>query len=242
MNAKKIVESTLSRMIDNAKRAGIPAEKNEHGKIAFGNLGLNVHEDNSPWIHIVHSKAHDCLLWRDLIYNGLSKHMVKSRQFVHSGCQSCFKVIARPKTYYEMLKLEQAMLEQYWPSKIGIEVRPYVKGLYGAYFYNIGLDNAKETEVRVMELVEATIGSGVVVYTKNGCTEMEIEQGRSDKWNTTVVQLEIERMMEALIHVPDQVPQTDAIKDSIREKWRAFAWKYDPTYMGPGKNKECVRY
>ena len=181
-----------------------------------------------------------------MIYNGLVRKLKKPLQFVPSGCQECYKVVVRPETYEDMLKLEEAMQTRGWPSKIGIERRPFVPALYGAYFYNRGLEAGIERHEEVLDAIIHSLPPGrmarMQIYLKRGCTEMEMEQGPSDKWKVSIFQTQVEPLIEKLIYSPEQPDQTDEEKAAIRKKWAAFAWKWDRSYIGPSFQKECVRY
>jgi hypothetical protein len=240
MNAARIVERFVQGMVNTANANGIEITMHSDGKIGFSKEWLL--DFDSPWIHINNLKENKCLLWRDIIYNGISKHMRRSRQFVHTGCQNCYKVVAKPQTYSDLHLLEEAMTAANWPSKIGIEKRPHVKGLYGAYFYNRGLKEGQKRLLDVKELVRNTLGDHINVYLKRGCTEMELDQGQSNKWKVLAYQLEIERLMDELIYIPEQKLQSEEEKVKVRKGWEQFAWKFDLTYEGEDKIKACVNY
>jgi len=251
MQAEAIVQKVVQEMVDNADRAGLEVTKRED-QLEFGKIEFPVEQHDSPWIHINHLKENKCLLWRDVIYNGLVRKLKKSLQFVPLGCQECYKVVVRPQGYEDMLRLEGVMAGKGWPSKIGIERRPFVPALYGAYFYNRGLESGVNRlgYVRAM-LIDleyvwlrdyGTLILPFKSYLKRGCTEMEMEQGPSDKWRVTALQPQIEELMTKLIYTPEQPDQTDDEKAEIRKKWAKFAWKYDPSYTGPSFQKDCVRY
>ena len=265
MQAEAIVQDFVQGMVDRADHAGIPVTKRQD-QIEFGKpqsrlgykIALPLIDLDTPWVHINHLHENKCLLWRDVIYNGLVRKLKKSLQFVPSGCQECYKVVVRPETYEDMLKLEEAMTEKGWPSKIGIERRPFVGALYGAYFYNRGLGAGKKRFAEVWEMLKdpkieprvrpdahlygPEYANQDNVYLKRGCTEMEMEQGPSDKWRLSIFQTQVEPLIEKLIYTPEQPDQTEDEKAAIRKKWAQFAWKWDRSYSGPGFQKGCVRY
>jgi hypothetical protein len=247
MTAAQIAEKFIQDMVDNAARAGIEIIERPDGKIEFNKEWL--YEHDSPWIHINHLKENRCLLWRDLIYNGISRKLKKKIQFVHTGCQNCYKVVVRPRTYEELLRLEDTMNSINLPSKIGIERRPFVNALYGAYFYNRGIENGLNRLEEVIDMVDrmefdssGTFISPMEVYLKRGCTEMEMEQGPSNKWRTTILQPEIEDIVDSMIHTPEQPDQTDEQKNEVRQSWEKWAWKFDKSYSGSIKQPFCMRY
>jgi len=152
--------------------------------------------------------------------------------------------VVKPRTYGELLALEDVMVAKGWPSKLGIEKRPFAKGLYGAYFYNRGLEAGRSRLAEVEQLIWTTMGisTGPAIYLKRGCTEMEIDQGRSDQWKHYGFHDDIEMILDRMLYIPEQPEQTEAEKAKVRQKWQHFAWKHDPTYKGPGPVKDCVRY
>jgi len=132
-------------------------------------------------------------------------------------------VVLKPKTYLELLKLDVVMHTARLPSKLGIERRPIIKGLYGAYFYHRGIELA-------LELRDKHFDNTAIV--KRGCTEMERKHGRSDKWEVQSWQPKLEYYLDEMIYSHKQPDQSDAEKNKIRDKWKKFAWKFDPTFEG----------
>lgn len=216
-------------MVESLKRAGVDSRKRGD------QTEFKVNKLETPWIHIRHHPETNCYLWRDIVYNFISKAMPTDKKFIHSGCQRCYKVVVKPRTYRELLSFDSGMHAMDMPSKIGIDRRMYIKGaLYGAYFYARGLEDAR----RIAEKLKM----GTEGHIKRGCTEMEIDHGPSDKWEVKDFQPELEYCAEKMIFSPKQPEQTEKQKDEIRLKWRAFAYKFDPTYAGKELFPKTVTY
>ena len=189
---------------------------------------------DTPWHHVRHHAALDCNLWHRVMFDAVSMQLPESRRFVPSPCQSCYKVVVRPGTIKQLFALLDLQKQLGKPSKCGIETRPTVHGLYGGYFYNIGLDVGVDCYKTVRAAVDAAdfLGPDVPVFLKRACTEYEMECGPSNKWEITDDQLQIEALIEQNF-VKDDVlrEQSEAAILYVHRKWIEFAYMNgDPTY------------
>jgi hypothetical protein len=173
----------------------------------------------------------------------------KEEWFVPLGCMDCYKIVVRPRTYDQLLKLEEAQTELGFASKCGVEIRPAVKGLYGGYFYNRGLDEARKklkTIKRAYDLIVREADpfyEGIDIIIKRGCTEFEHAIGPSDQWQTTGRQLEVDAEINKRIYWPnDPLPPSQKEIDATHDIWVQFAYKYDPTYDGEPLYPPAVVY
>ncbi len=129
-----------------------------------------------------------------------------------------------------LLKIEER-LDVY--SKCGVEVRKYVSGLYGGYFY---IDNAEEGQDRyrqIRKLVDDNLSEKVAVILKRGCTEYEMQYGRSDMWGfPDEKQLMKEKKIDEMYVVENHdLPQSDFLKAKAILGWIEFAFEHgDETY------------
>jgi hypothetical protein len=182
-------------------------------------------ETDTPWVYVKFLPDSNCYLWA-----GVTQFIEKP--FIHTGCQNCYKVVIKPQTFNEFWRWEGILEEMGRPSKLGIETRAYVKGLYGVYFYCRGLEEAREVQKNFPNSSRI----------KRGCTELENRFGPSDKWEVQSFQLELEYHLEKMVYSHKQPDQTKKEKAVVREKWKRFAWKYDPTYTGKEFYPETVEY
>jgi hypothetical protein len=187
-----------------------------------------------PWHYIKHRWELDCYTWHHIIFEHISKRLVIGQKFVPARCQECFKVVVRPKTLKQLFALEKLQISMDRPCKCGIEVRDTVHGLYGGYFYNIGLQEGLERYQEVRAAVDADkhLGPDVPVLLKRACTEFELECGPSDQWQTTPEQLQMEAMVDQFISKDDVLRvQPDHVIWHLHRKWIEFAYANgDGTY------------
>lgn len=179
---------------------------------------------DTPWIHVKRSPNRHCGLY----------HTYHERLgMIHSVCQECWKVVVRPRTLVELHKLLNLEKVLELPSKCGIEKRDTVFGHYGGYFYNNSLEEGRECHKIVRSNVDLNLSPEVSVILKRGCTEFELAQGPSDKWEVSEEQKQMEYLFDDLIVAGDDLrPQPDHLKDSIFRSW--IHWAYangDATYL-----------
>lgn len=162
-----------------------------------------------------------------------SQDLFEMYHMVPPFCYDCWKVVVRPRTHAELISLRNLQREMatedpdVW-CKCGIELRTYVPGLYGGYFYT----NSKEDGLKRLQQVRkrikynTTIGD-VPVYLKRYCTEFEKELGDSAKYEMPE---SAEKLQEfylshmAEIDFPCQQPKL--IKLEVYQGWIDFGWKF----------------
>ena len=153
--------------------------------------------------------------------------------FIHSFCHDCYKVVVRPKTVKQLFQLCDLQEKMDYPSKCGIELRPYVPALYGGYFYNRSLEDGKECLKTIKKEVRSKIDPTIKIILKRGCTEFEQRFGPSDKWMVELDQLKFEK--EFLnVYVKDIGPKIEMplyLKSHVKTKWLHWAAQNnDKTY------------
>lgn len=217
---------------------------NDDGKLEINKQAIAIH---TPWVHHGHTGWARCMLWSRVMFYAASMQMPKcfadGEMFVPSGCQNCYKVVVRPKTVTQLFELDKLEEEMGRASKCGIEVRDSVHGLYGGYFYNLGLDAGLECYKAIREAVDQRLGKDVAVILKRGCTEMEHAVGPSDKWEITDEQKEVERLITDWIVEPEKNEgnQPEAVIWHVKRKWIEYAFKHgDVTYKELTNDKSIV--
>lgn len=182
-----------------------------------------------PWVYIRYSR-HNCTMLRTFIHQLISKRLPPKERFIPSECQDCYKVVIRPESYDDLLKLYPIMKELDFASKLGIEKRESVDALYGAYFYCNGLKGGKD---RLDTVNFALTGTNMTAFLKRGCTEYEAEFGPSDNWEIKPGQMEIEKEVFARVKIDNfKRPQTETDIKNIMADWKIFANELGPVYKG----------
>jgi len=189
---------------------------------------------DTPWHHVAHDAFLDCQKWHSILFDLFSRVMPAGKAFVPSSCQQCWKVVVRPQTLMGLFNLLELELALNRPSKCGIEVRPYVFGLYGGYFYNHSLEEGLECYKTVRKLVdgEEHLGEDIPVILKRSCTEYEQLVRNSMEWEITPEQVQIETLINKWF-VSDGVmrKQSDIQIKSVHRKWIEYAYTNgDETY------------
>lgn len=98
----------------------------ESGKFTSGKTAI---DDSIPWI--TQNLDFDCYLWNKIFF-----HTVAKQTMVHTHCQTCLKVVVAPRTFTELLRLEEYQETCGLRCKCGIETREHVGRAYGGYFYS----------------------------------------------------------------------------------------------------------
>ena len=195
------------------------------GKITYGTN----FKPGGPWIYAKYS-THNCLLLMKFLYRFITERLPEEQRFIPSECQNCYKVVARPENYKDLLFLKKVQSRMNLPSKCGIETRETVDALYGGYWYCIGVDHGKVVLERVKKELSET---GIPCFLKRGCTEYEAAFGPSDTWGIKDGQRAIERDFFHKVAVDNTKKlQTKKEKIGIMRKWKKFAKELGPEYIG----------
>lgn len=244
---QKVRDGEVITELRNLLASGAYRLRDSDGKIEITTPAMSW---DTPWHHISHDAFMDCQTWHRIMFDLFSATMPDGGQFVPSACQQCWKVVVRPKTLiglFALLELQKSLMR---PSKCGIEVRSYVHGLYGGYFYNHSLEEGLMCHELVRGIVDRTdhLGSDTPVILKRACTEFEKLCGPSDKWVVSEKQIYIETLVKRCVVKDDVIrDQPDHAIAYVHRKW--IEWAYangDPTYSfftnGEPLHKPYVTY
>lgn len=181
---------------------------------------------DSPWCHAAMDKERDCLMWHKIQFDIFG--------LLPSNCMECWKVVSRPNSLEQLFAQYELQKKLGYASKSGIEVRNYVHGLYGGYWYTNSLDEGQARWKEVKDAIHAEISPDIEVVLKRACTEMELKYGRSDRWQIPEGQLEFEEIIYEMFDMEDQYDygQTPEIMNHIQQRW--IEWGYqngDPTSL-----------
>lgn len=204
--------------------------RDSDGKLDFGpaNSAWDV-----PWHYVVQKGILNCQLWSKVmfgqIFKKLPKEITGGKQWVPIGCQSCWKVVARPKTLKQLFATVDLQKRLGHHAKCGIEHRAHVFGLYGAYWYNRSQEQGLECYRMVRTAVDADpyLGPDVDVILKRGCTEMELTAGRSDEYEITDAQRYVEALIEECVNT-DIVNRSQPpwAVDYVHARWIEYAYQW----------------
>jgi hypothetical protein len=196
--------------------------------------------NNTPWCHMRHAPRKRCGLDHHILFNTWG--------IIPPKCMECWKVVVSPRTFHELMLLEEVEHGLQQPSKCGIELRDYTPRFYGGYFYNHSLDEGREKYEMVRKAVDEHISKDVDIILKRACTEFEMIKGPSHQWQITAAE---EAMIELVEHYVDLIEvdhdQSDLFKNHVRLKWVLWAHNNgDMSYLDWNGGEElfpkCLTY
>lgn len=130
---------------------------------------------NVPWVYVRPDTSKNCSYWHHVVFETFDLFPV--------GCLNCWKVVVRPRNIKELFMLHEYQDNIYkGHCKCGIEVREYVHGNYGGYFYNNSLREGLACYKKVRADISHYISPDIPVILKRACTEYELKYGDSSKW------------------------------------------------------------
>lgn len=181
----------------------------------------------TPWIQAYLTGDRNCTRYQ-MIYHAVFG-------FVHTKCMDCWKVVARPRNLTELFEVFQYQKELRLPGKSGIEIRNFVCGNYGSYWYT----NSTEEGLDLKDTVKGDFPD-ITVDLKRGCTEFEMAYGPSDRWIHTERSRGFEELLDSiLIEVDWDGKPTNLggrvlphyVNEHTRRRWVEFAFdRGDLTY------------
>lgn len=202
-------EEMVDRTLRNLYMQNKLALDNDTMKYKFVGIG----DTESPWLFIRDTLDNKCAVLFDIKYATFN--------LIPQYCRtSCFKVVIKPTTVYELFQVYEIMKKLDYFGKVGIDDRWYTEGLYAAFSYNETMEEAWEKWKVLRRLVSEQIGDHVKIAAKKGCTEME-GKVPSDTWAFVPDgQIELEAMIdEKLDNTLMYMTQAPWV---IRKKFRTF--------------------
>jgi len=187
------------------------------GKIMLGERALYL---KSPWLSSGILPWRKCDLWLNMM-NSNCLH------FIPQECRSCWKVVVRPKTLKQLFQLYNYQQNAGVECKCGIEVRSYVRGNYGGYFYTSSYQECGERYLQVREAMDK-IDPDILVIMKRSCTEYEQAFGSSIDYIRPVDADQWENLMlEWIDYKHGGTAEPAYFKANIKQRWIEFAWERD---------------
>jgi hypothetical protein len=186
--------------------------------------GRVFHNPDKPWIYVNPAIGVGCS-----VYQAIVDHC----KFIPSPCLACWKVVVKPNSLYELMRLYEFQREFSADRmgtghfcKCGIETRPYVPQSYGGYFYCQSLEHGLHRYQQVRAAVDK-INPNIPVVLKRYCTEFELALGPSDKYQW----VEGTEALEAAVFnaidfdsIGKPCLQPAFMVRHIIRKWIEFAW------------------
>lgn len=196
-------------------------------------------DPNRRWIYTNQNPKMFCNFYMDGVFSHLN--------FIHSRCLQCYKVVVkmhRVADLFRMYEFQKEFTKDCQGTdrfcKCGIEERPYTHNPYGAYFYNLGIEQGKLRHGQVLREMRKLFGDDAVsdvpgswsdgkieIILKRYCTEFELRFGPSNEYDAQrppladAMEEECERVFELkkIGHgQPDYVIRHNMIE------WLKFAW------------------
>jgi len=184
----------------------------------------------SDWIRESRDASRHCPFYMRVMF----QHVYRKRQ-VPSGCATCYKVKAVPRTLRELVALRDVARALPHTYKCGLDAAsPYTSGLYGGYFFVNGLEAARAAYPRIRDAVSshAKLGASVPVFIKRGCTEYEVACGPSDRYRFSAKQAEIESALRARVRIEERPRASAQDIQATFAHWIKTAYRLgDDTYL-----------
>lgn len=188
---------------------------------------------DGPWHHTVQKGNLNCILWSKIMFNVVFKKAPQSMRngkvWVPSGCQSCWKVVARPKTIKQLFAMVDLQKALDLDAKCGLEHRAHVFGLYGGYWYTRSMEQGLQVYKIVRQALDENtlLGPDVDLILKRGCTEMEMEAGPSNEYELTQGQMEIEALVHSCFNIDVvKYQQSRMAIDYVHSRWIEYAYQW----------------
>ncbi|MFA9408743.1 MAG: hypothetical protein ACERKJ_07890, partial [Candidatus Dadabacteria bacterium] len=199
------------------------------------NQGVKTIGLETPWCHAIGTHTKNCLLDHHIAF--------KFYKIIPPACLECWKVVATPNTFAQLMQMEKLQRDLTYPCKCGIELRDYTPKHYGSYFYNDSLDEGRDKYEKVRKLCDEEIegGKDINVLLKRGCTEFEIEKGPSPFWHMTKEEERVYDIIVAYVcNERNLGRQPELAKKHIKVVWALWAHANGDMSYQPWNNNESL--
>lgn len=172
----------------------------------------------TPWCHAKGTHTKNCLFDHHLAFNLFG--------IIPPRCQECWKVVATPNNFAQLMELEEVQKQLPYACKCGIELRDYTPKHYGSYYYNDSFDEGRDKYHMVRELMDKHITGGkeIDVILKRGCTEFEMIKGPSPFWHMTKEEERVYEILTAYVHNQrNNRRQPEHVKKHVKIVWALWA-------------------
>jgi hypothetical protein len=176
----------------------------------------------------------DCRLWHSIMFNHYN--------LVPEFCRlRCYKVVIKVRNFREAFQMH-GLLDSAGcinakvtglHGKVGVDERYFSSGLFNAFVYCDGLEDALRKYQEVRSLVDEHLedGKNIAVIIKRSCTEFERKFGATDQdfWQSmSQNDLALQRRLEDM-YAPEwsSAVQPDWLKNKIIFRWIRWANTHD---------------
>lgn len=180
------------------------------------------------WIFACREKERHCKLWFSVYF--------KNYGLISRNCFNCWKIVVRPKTLKDLVKLMNFQRDLGLPGKCGLEKRNYAtyKGWYAGFWYCPfpgTQDSGREYYRKIATEFHKVFPINEPIILKRACTEMEEMAGPTDRWGYPEGQGMYEDLLDAVWKMPlDTMEQPTMLKRLIMRHWIEYAFEHgDPT-------------
>ena len=106
------------------------------------------------------------------------KSIFNEHDIIPKFCFGCYKVQVEPRSIINLIKLyvvfDQLELDENNTRKCMVELRPEIPGFYKGLIYCSGLKQANQIAEYLNRVVKESIGSGLSIKVKRGCSEYPV--------------------------------------------------------------------
>jgi len=182
--------------------------------------GGSMYNPNTPWSYHTDRYSKKCAFDHHVVFDSFG--------IISPGCLKCWKVVATPETFADLMEMEEIQKQAPWPCKCGIELRDYAPKHYGAYFYNDSLEEGRDKYEAVKDVILKNMTNGKriaeTLILKRGCTEYEFIKGPSPYWCMTPKEEELYALLDEYVDFPKtQGKQTEMGKIFVYQNWALWA-------------------
>lgn len=212
---KKWTDTDIYRILSPLKKMGYFWSAETHSMKQPNERGLSA---ETPWIHAMGSYKKRCFFDHHIMFDMFN--------IIPPRCQECWKTVATPNTFKQLLEIEDIQSQMGVPCKCGIELRDYTPKHYGSYFYSNSFDEGRERYEQVRQIVDENVtgGKSLPVILKRGCTEFEMIKGPSPFWHMTPEEQEMYEFVKGHVEMPKvNALQPEMMKNHVRTTWALWA-------------------
>ena len=176
------------------------------------------------WAYVRPRKDIKCGLWGMIFFKILN--------IFPQQCKKCWKVVIKPRTVKELFQLYALMqhgTERH--CKCGFEMRDFVNGNYGGYFYCQGEEEGREVYKEARALIDKHISPDIPVTLKRYCSEYELKYGATDQHmhgrddERSIAEYQMwEELVESAIVLNEDARQPAMLRNHILKEWLERAY------------------
>ncbi len=156
-------------------------QEREDGRLTLVDAKNKYIDSNDYYSVLAPIRRFSCIFLRNVVHN-----IAYQGSCIPYGCRDCYKVKVCIRSLRELMSLLEVASKFNITFKAGVELNNQkICGIYGGYFYVVGLQEAKEIFglLRYAVNEHPRLGSSVPMLIKRGCTDYEYKFGPSNMWS-----------------------------------------------------------